>query len=87
MIVLVIGLAMGGYYFWKNRVSVETPETKVVNELQEVTESITESVVQGSTIPSLGDTTKVTNPLENVQDTNPYSNTNPFSDIKVNPFE
>jgi len=32
-------------------------------------------------------TTGVINQTENVQSANPYSATNPYSDIKVNPFE
>ena len=31
--------------------------------------------------------TGTVNPTESVQDANPYDKTNPFSDIKVNPFE
>ena len=31
--------------------------------------------------------TSVITPTESVQKTNPYDKTNPFSDIKVNPFE
>lgn len=31
--------------------------------------------------------TSVANPTESVQATNPYDKTNPFSNIKVNPFE
>lgn len=31
--------------------------------------------------------TGVVNPTESVQDANPYNKTNPFSNIKVNPFE
>ena len=29
----------------------------------------------------------ITTPVESVQDANPYDKTNPFSNIKVNPFE
>jgi len=32
-------------------------------------------------------TTEVTSPTESVQSANPYDSTNPFSNIKVNPFE
>lgn len=32
-------------------------------------------------------TTGVTNQTESVQSANPYNATNPYSDIKVNPFE
>lgn len=87
LVLLILGLAGGGVYYWKYRAPAETPETKAISDLQEVTKSVTESVVQGSAIPSLGDVTKEVNPLENVQDTNPYSGTNPFSNVKVNPFE
>ena len=89
LVLLILGLAGGGFYYWKYKKSAEIqlpPETQAVNELQDITESVTEGVVEGSAVPSLGDATKGANPLENVQDTNPYNKTNPFSN-KINPFE
>ena len=88
LVLLILGLA-GGVYYWKYKKPAEiqvAPETQAVNELQDITESVTEGVVEGSAVPSLGDTTTGANPLENVQDTNPYNKTNPFSN-KINPFE
>lgn len=87
--VAVLALTGGGFYYWKYKKPAEIqviPETQTVNELQDVTKSVTESVIQGSTIPSLGDTTAGVNPLESVSETNPYNKTNPFSN-KINPFE
>lgn len=57
LVLLVLGLAVGGYY-WKTK--MQKSATGVVNPV---------------------------NPTESVQGVNPYDKTNPFSNIKVNPFE
>lgn len=81
-IVLLIGLVIGGYWGWtKWKASQKSPEVKTLEEAGKVAETITKSATQG-TLPSLG-----TNPLENKPDINPADKTNPFKDIKTNPFE
>ena len=91
LIVLVIGLVMGGYYFWKIKKLEEMSKYQAVSSTEEslkniegTVESIKDDVSKGL-LPSIDNT--VVNPMQDVPDTNPYEKTNPFSDIKVNPFE
>ena len=77
IIVLLIGLAVGGYFLWNNWKS----ETKALDKAGDVADKITEGATQG-VLPSLG-----TNPLENKPDVNPADKANPFKNIKTNPFE
>ena len=76
--VLLIGLAVGGYFIWKNSVS---SEKKTLDKAGEAAEKITESATQG-VLPSIG-----INPLENKPDINPADKANPFKNIITNPFE
>lgn len=43
------------------------------------------SATEQNLLPAID--TGAINPMENVQSANPYQKTNPFSDIKVNPFQ
>jgi len=80
--VLVLLILGGGYYYWKTNMQ-KSPAEQAVDDIQKTLESINQDVSQGL-LPAI-DTT--VNPMENAPDVNPYSNTNPFSDVKVNPFE
>lgn len=80
LIVLIVGLAIGGYFLWKN-VS-RSAEEKALDNASNVAESITDSITKG-VLPSLD---IVTNPLENNPSVNPVDQTNPFKYIKTNPF-
>ena len=74
VIVAIIGLGIGGYFYWKSK-------QKAAQSAGEVAQKITESASQG-VLPSVS-----TNPLENKPDVNPVDKTNPFKNIKTNPFE
>jgi len=82
--VLLIGLAVAGYFYWQKSKTPElTPEEQALKQAGEAAGKITESASQG-TLPSL-DVNK--NPLEKAPDINPASRANPFKNIKTNPFE
>lgn len=83
-VVVVIGLAVAGYFYWQKYKAPElTPEEQALEQAGEAAGKITESATQG-TLPSL-DVNK--NPLEKAPDINPVGQSNPFKDIKTNPFE
>lgn len=82
LVSLILGLVGGGYYYWKINIQKSSTE-QAVEDIQKTVESINQDVSRG-VLPAI-DTT--VNPMENAPDTNPYTNTNPFSDVKVNPFE
>ncbi|MHB9019955.1 MAG: hypothetical protein ACYC3G_03755 [Minisyncoccota bacterium] len=82
LVLLILVLVGGGYYYWKTNMQ-KSPAEQAVDDLQKTVKSIGDAAAQG-VMPAI-DTT--INPMENAPDTNPYSNTNPFSDVKVNPFE
>lgn len=71
VLVLLIFVLAGGVYFWK---------TKMQKSATGTTEDISKGV-----LPAID--TGVVNPTESAQGANPYDKTNPFSNIKVNPFE
>ncbi|MDP2638994.1 MAG: hypothetical protein Q8P06_02390 [Candidatus Azambacteria bacterium] len=73
-VVLIIGLAVG-YYFWRNSTFSKS------NNAGETADKITESATKG-VLPSIG-----TNPLESKPDVNPADKANPFKNIITNPFE
>ena len=81
-VIILIGLA-GGYIFWRQNKKVELQEAPpAINQAGEEAEKITETATQG-VLPSL----EVANPLENRPSVNPVDQTNPFKDIKTNPFD
>jgi type II secretory pathway pseudopilin PulG len=78
VVALVIGLALG-YFFWQK--TKAKPEEQALEEAGEAAEKITESATKGA-LPSI-----TTNPLESKPDINPADKANPFKNIKINPFE
>ncbi len=83
-VVLLIGLGIVGYFYWQKSKAPElTPEEQALEQAGEAAGKITESATQG-TLPSL-DVNK--NPLEKAPDINPVGQSNPFKDIKTNPFK
>jgi len=82
LVVVVLALAGSGYYYWKTNMQ-KSPAEQAVDDLQKAAKSIGDAAAQGA-LPAI-DTT--VNPLDNAPNANPYSNANPFSDIKVNPFQ
>ncbi|MDD5043186.1 MAG: hypothetical protein PHD51_00760 [Patescibacteria group bacterium] len=83
---LILGLAGGGCFLWIkfHKPSVTKQAEQAVTDIQEAVESINQGVAKG-VLPDMD--AVVINPLEDVPDANPYKNTNPFSNIKTNPFE
>ena len=83
-VAVVIGLAVAGYFYWQKSKAPElTPEEQALEQAGEAARKITESATKG-TLPSL-DVNK--NPLEKAPDINPIGQSNPFKDIKTNPFK
>ncbi len=80
-VVLLIGLAAGGYFLWNNWKKSNNSEKTILEKAGEVADKIIEGATKG-VLPSIQ-----TNPLENKPDVNPVDKTNPFKDIKTNPFE
>ncbi len=78
-VLLILVLAVGGYFYWKSKQA--TPEQKAIQGAEEAAQKITDSASQG-VLPSIS-----TNPLENKPDVNPVDKTNPFNNVKTNPFE
>ena len=75
--VLIVALSVGGYFYW----SKKTSEERALEATGDAAEKLTESMIK-SILPSMQ-----TNPLENKPDINPIDQTNPFKNIKTNPFE
>ena len=75
-VLLVLGLAIYYWGFYK-KPAPATPE-QAVTDIQSTVESVNQKISES--------VATTTNPLENVPDVNPYKDTNPFSDIKTNPF-
>ena len=77
-VIVLISLAIGGYFFWNNWKKSETKNAleNASNTVEDITNSATKGV-----LPSIQ-----TNPLENKPDINPASKTNPYKNIIINPF-
>lgn len=79
--VLVLGLCVGGYFYWKSKNSNDANKDAIEN-AGNASEKISESASKGL-LPDISGS----NPLENKPDINPVDKTNPFTNIKTNPFE
>ncbi|MDO8443565.1 MAG: hypothetical protein Q7S78_01075 [Candidatus Azambacteria bacterium] len=75
-VILIIGLAIGGYFWWDN-----SKNNNALDNARNAADKITESATQG-VLPSIG-----TNPLESKPDVNPADKANPFKNIITNPFQ
>lgn len=84
-VVLLIGLGTSSYIYWKKYKASKAvkPETEALQGAGDAAEKITDSATQG-VLPSIN---TQSNPLENAPDINPVSKTNPFKNIKTNPFD
>mgnify|MGYP001581901769 CR=1 FL=1 len=80
-IVLIIILAAAGYFYWKG--TTKPPQEEVLDSVSQNVQGALDSVTNAA-LPSIN---TQTNPLEDVPTINPVSKTNPFSDIKTNPFK
>ena len=79
VIIIVLGLGAGGYYYWDKYIS-KTPEEKAAESLEKALESA------GSAV--LPEITTATDPLKGgIQELNPVTKINPFKDVYENPFE
>lgn len=83
IIILALALTGGGYFYWKTQMNKSVAK-QAVEKIQEATTTVTENVSK-AVLPTID--TGAVNPLESAQSANPYEKTNPFSKIKVNPFE
>ncbi len=72
-VVVIIALGVGGYFYWKK--TKTTPQEQILQTIGETGEILGKNAAQG-VLPSI-----------NNPDVNPISKTNPFKDIKTNPFE
>lgn len=79
-IVLLITLGAGSYIYWNKWKKLNVGK-EALEKAGEAAETITESSTKG-VLPSLG-----IDPLENKPDINPVGKSNPFKNIKTNPFE
>ena len=83
---VVVSLAAGGYLWWAKSHQTQAPTAadQAVTGIQDTVGSINRRVIQdmppATGSATAGSTTDITN-------VNPYRNTNPFSDLKTNPFE
>lgn len=79
--VLILGFGVGGFFYLKylkkSLANVGNKNLENISGMDKITESATKGV-----LPDLQ-----TNPLENKPDINPVSKTNPYKNIKINPFE
>jgi len=86
LIIIIAILAVGGYFYWSKVIKtkpVVTPEQAALENAGDAAKAITDSATQG-VLPSINPNT---NPLQDVPDINPTDKSNPFKDIKTNPFE
>ena len=73
VLILVTLILAGGGYYWKTRMQKPAPAADTVEEISE------------TVLPAID--TSTANPAESIQSVDPYEKTNPFSNIKINPFE
>lgn len=76
ILTIIAGIAIIGIFYWNSSKPKEGTENSEEN--QKIIEDATKGI-----LPSIENT----NPLENKPDLNPVSKTNPYKDIKTNPFE
>lgn len=76
---VVIVAAVGLYYWYFLKPEPASP----VEQAGSVVEELSEQASQG-VLPTID---PGSNPMQNAPDVNPVSKTNPFSNIKTNPFE
>ena len=86
-VILVLFLVFGGYYYWKIKtekisVPVKSVPEQATDNIQSIVAS-TSANIGSSVSPDI--TTPVIVPVST--DANPYNKTNPFSNLKTNPFQ
>jgi len=73
--VVFLALVGGGYYYWKTQMQ-KSPAEQTTENIQETPAGVLPTIDTGAV-----------NPMESAQSANPYDKTNPFSNIKINPFK
>mgnify|MGYP001585176261 CR=1 FL=1 len=77
LIVVLVLIGGGGYYYWKIKAQ-KLAEQQRAEDAQKITDSIGNNVSPDVATPTVN--------LPNTN-ANPYNKTNPFSDLKTNPFQ
>ncbi|TSC96387.1 MAG: hypothetical protein Athens071426_347 [Parcubacteria group bacterium Athens0714_26] len=83
LIVVVLLIGVTGYLYWIKLKKSASLDQSAIQNAGDAAQKITDSATQG-VLPSIN---TQSNPLENAPDINPTSKTNPFSNIKTNPFK
>lgn len=85
-VLLILGLVGGGCFLWFKYYKNPAPSAaeQAAAAIQKTAESVSKSAA-GGVLPDIS--TAMVNPMEDVPDVNPYRNTNPFLNIKINPFK
>jgi flagellar basal body-associated protein FliL len=81
LIVVVLALVGGGYYYWKTKTQKSATQ-QAAEDIQKTAANISADI--GNNVSP-----DVTTPVVNLPNTdaNPYNKTNPFSNLKTNPFK
>ena len=79
--ILLIAAAAAGYRFYRSYKAAM--DAGAIERAGNIAGDLSKQA-GGGTLPSIDPRS---NPMENAPDTNPVSRTNPFTDIKTNPFE
>ncbi len=80
-VVVVVALVGGGYYYWKSKTQKSAAQ-QAAEDMQKTTAGISTDI--GNNVSP-----DVVIPVVNLPDTeaNPYNKTNPYSNLKTNPFQ
>lgn len=79
IIVILVVLGVGGYFYWQNYLSPAAKESAALKDASDAAKAITDSASKG-VLPNM-DASEIINAASEIP------NTNPFSNIKTNPFE
>lgn len=81
LVVVVVALVGGGYYYWKSKTQI--------SDAQQAAEDMQKTAAGISTDIGNNVSPDVTIPDVNLPstDANPYNKTNPYSNLKTNPFQ
>ncbi|MDP3244929.1 MAG: hypothetical protein Q8M83_04720 [bacterium] len=82
-VIIVIAAGGLGYWYYQKLKNAGLAQYNALNQAGQAAEDLGKQASQG-VLPSID---PGSNPLEKVPDINPVSKTNPFSEIKINPFE
>jgi len=81
LVVVILALAGGSYYYWKTKMQKSATQ-QAVEDIQKTMAGVSADI--GNNVSP-----DVTTPAVNLPnlDANPYNKTNPFSNLKTNPFK